>query len=451
MQENKTLGKSVKEALSTYQSSPQPEVWDSTERRMKLKKKRGILFWLFLGSGLLLLSIGSVIGYSWGNYIKNNATIVNMPLDQENKDSNNHPIHSVEKLVTDQNETDVEKLKEFDNVYYLQENRPTNKLKQKKTVSRGQSALVTNSKSSTKVSSVQKVIAPRNNGDKTPNKETEVLVTATDEELYTNSTKTSLNETSNVHGEVLELLSNKVGKSEKSEPLEKQTKEQKTDDKNWAAWSVTVHGIGNYFFNTKDGNFLSSSSMGFNPTTTIDLNYGVTLNYIQSERWQARIGVNKVQLSKKYDGVASNIELSDLDLIRSFIDQPTLEQFTAGNDNNSITQRSEIIQIPIELRYQLFKKNPEFWAVAGLSYMLITNNRVFIKNKERTILLGKNKYLKDFNINAHIGLGYRKAIYKDKILLNADLLFNYQLGAYPEVESIAPAFLSPQLGIEYKF
>jgi hypothetical protein len=89
--------------------------------------------------------------------------------------------------------------------------------------------------------------------------------------------------------------------------------------------------------------------------------------------------------------------------------------------------------------------------VAGLSYMLITNNRVFIKNKERTILLGKNKYLKDFNINAHIGLGYRKAIYKDKILLNADLLFNYQLGAYPEVESIAPAFLSPQLGIEYKF
>jgi hypothetical protein len=433
MQENKTFGKSVKDALSTYQSSPQQEVWDSIEQQMKLKKKKGIIFWLFLGSGLLLLSIGTLIGYSWSDYIKSNSTNVNIVSDQENEDSNNHPLNSVEKLVKDQSETDLEKLKE------------------KKTASRGQSALVTNSKSATKISSIQKVIAPRNKNDKVPNKKTEVLLTVTDEELITNSTKTSLKETSDVHSEVVELLNNKVEKSEKSESLEKLIKEQETDDNNWAAWSVTVHGIGNYFFNTKDGNFLSSSSLSFNQTTTIGLNYGVTLNYIQSERWQARIGVNKVQLSKKYDGVASNIDLSDLDLIRSFIDQPTLEQFTAGNDNNTITQRSETIQIPIELRYQLFKKNPDFWAVAGLSYMRITNNRVFIKNKDRTILLGKNKFLKDINVNAHIGLGYRKAIYKDKILLNADLLFNYQLGAYPEVESIAPAFLSPQLGIEYKF
>lgn len=49
MQENKTLGKSVKEALSTYQSSPQPEVWDSTERRMKLKKREVYYFGSFWG------------------------------------------------------------------------------------------------------------------------------------------------------------------------------------------------------------------------------------------------------------------------------------------------------------------------------------------------------------------------------------------------------------------
>ena len=162
-------------------------------------------------------------------------------------------------------------------------------------------------------------------------------------------------------------------------------------------WALNPHIITSTY-----GAFQSKK---FNNFTT---SYGISLSYRITKKAYVRLGVNNINLV---------------------------------NTENSIKNKLEYLEVPLELKYLILDKKMNPFLTTGLSYFKLKNNESEFGN----ILENLNTSL---SINLGIGIEYK---IMNELYINIESDFKYQLKPLATNADFKPYIFSTSVGIEYRF
>ncbi|WP_111682113.1 outer membrane beta-barrel protein [Winogradskyella tangerina] len=159
-------------------------------------------------------------------------------------------------------------------------------------------------------------------------------------------------------------------------------------------WSFTPHIIGSNY-----GALNATTSDNFS------INYGLYVSYRMTEKAYVRTGIRKLDLEQRID---------------------------------SLTNSSKYLEIPLEIKYVPFDKKLNPYVTGGLSYFILQDSNASNMMEYRATL------------GLNVGLGVETKLF-NKLYLNLESNFNYQLQPFRENNAIHPYIFSIQTGIEYRF
>ena len=232
-------------------------------------------------------------------------------------------------------------------------------------------------------------------------------------------------------------------------------------------WSIGPSVSPVYFNSLQKGSPISSALDNNNKTTDEALSYGIKLDYQLSDKFKIQSGVNKVELAyntKNVNVVLSSskspnhtintentgLQFSTSDLSNFYPEAPS-SQVSKSNVEGDLNQSLEYLEIPLEMKYNIFQSRIGLNVVGGFSTFILTNNQVSLVSLSSTTNLGGVNNLNAFNFSGNVGFDIDYKINKDWFL-NFTPMVKYQFNTFSNnAGNFQPYYFGVYSGINYKF
>ncbi|MCF6297603.1 MAG: hypothetical protein L3J08_06420 [Flavobacteriaceae bacterium] len=207
-----------------------------------------------------------------------------------------------------------------------------------------------------------------------------------------------------------------------------------------------------------DGNIADNSKVSENA-----LSVGLKLNYRLTNKIEIQSGINKVELAyltKNVSAVASkskypnsniNTKSSGIILTNSSNQTSSLDSKSKSNLSGDLNQSIEYLELPIEVKYNLYESKLGVGLVGGFSTFVLTNNSVSIISQNQIINLGEANNLNSINFSGNLGVDFDYKI-NENWFLNVAPMFKYQFNTYSNNSgNFQPYYFGVYSGLNYRF
>ena len=196
------------------------------------------------------------------------------------------------------------------------------------------------------------------------------------------------------------------------------------------------------------------------------LSYGIKLDYRITDKFRIQTGINKLELS--YNTKNVNAVVSSSKSINHNIDtkyngihlSPGIKSnFPVSASNNlnksgisgDLNQSFDYLEIPLEMKYNLYDSKVGLNIVGGFSTFVLTNNQVSMILSDQIASLGQANNLNTFNFSGNLGFDLDYKITKDWFL-NVSPMVKYQFNTFSgDAGNFKPYFFGVYSGINYRF
>lgn len=468
MENNKEIGKIIKDKLSNLDASPSDDLWGKIEKNLDNNKKKPIFtYFLWFLSGVLF-------SYLFLHY--NNSTSKDIhTLKSGDSSEINKNIDSTRHLEQNDLKSSITKIKENDE-YIIYESCQTYKvLKNSKNLySESDFQNQTLKKEISKLSSdetsekynkntIQQLKKTNNqnplNQSTKKNDSTEGNATTFGHkkqlgDLFVNENQnidtTKINNKQNIDTIAKKDIKKKSNKKEDK-------KEELKDKKNIKSKNIITVFYGPTFFNTiTQGSSINQSLIETEKSTNIQSSFGAY--YVKKfTRNGFRVGLAKTDLSynslltKKNNSFALDFKNINLE---EGIDLNTINSNYSNVNAIHLKQKTSYFQFPVEVFQTIygFEKKFKINFLAGVTPEILIENSLYLKNtnNNNTTKLGSAENLRKFNLTSQLGLGFNYNV-NEKYFVFCDPIFKYQVIPYTDYYEFTPYYFTIQIGLGYQF
>lgn len=252
---------------------------------------------------------------------------------------------------------------------------------------------------------------------------------------------------------------------------EKETKKVADEKENWSKWAVNSY-VSPVFFNSfSSGSPLSEEFASNEKTFNNSTSYGVGVAYNVNKRLSIKTGISNLNLDFDTENIAFYSSFEDQSKIantniernangkylvlkneNNIAKNEVESQFITSNQNSgNLNQRTQYIEVPVEMSYALLNKKFGISIKGGMSTLFLTENEVSIKAPDGNIQIGKASNLNNMHFSSNIGLGLNYNFMKN-FQLNVEPTLKYQINTFNKnSENFTPYVIGVNTGISYKF
>lgn len=444
MENKEHIDRLYQEKFKDFEVTPHPKVWENIEATLQKKKRRVLPFWWISGGAVATLLIGLLL-FPFFNEEQPNKPMLDKVIITESEEKPS--INTVKELL-DEKQDNLQKTDAIIEVVIT--NPPTQKTIEK----------------------------PLKKQTEKPNFSYDKIAVVTEKNTREDEKKPSSNDTDlsnnkNVETKIAEQATQKDTKEIKTKSIVKKTKElvalndtkeEKFKEETKVKWSVTPSVA---FLNS--GSFNQSSPLGANlnnnPISGENTNsYGVKVGYKINEKWEIQSGIHlqEVQFSTQNVTLTSSTESPSFNI--NFIGSETLYFSPDSNGTSSsggsdviatdakINQSFGYIEVPIEVKYMLFKKSKfSTQLVTGVSSLFLNKNEIGASSTNFSGLLGEANNLNSVNFSGNLGIDINYQL-SQKLKLNVNPMFKQQLNTFSKnANGFKPYSIGVYTGLKYEF
>lgn len=446
MKEQKNIDKLFQDKLKAFEVTPNEKVWNATKAKLQKKKRKVLPIW-WISSGVAALFIVGLLVF---------------PLNDANIKIESFPENVVTKSPEEEDELEIQK--DIETVIVQR-----NKIKSETDINTVKSKVTATVSKGTFKGDKKERKPATNNGIK---KDLQIDKSLNDAIGIAQNEKTIVVDKSKENKQVIvekpfDLTKKEPNKSNLKtiDLLETiaENNEEEIEGKLQKKWSVaSVFGVidANSFSKTSplDSN-LDGSTKGDR-----SISYGVKFSYKINNKWSFQSGIHLQEMQYSNTNiavVASNTEASNINFnsgnqfvlnstTRASFDASSLTLNTVSFNGN-MRQNFGYIEIPLEIKYNLFETSKiETQIVTGFSSLFLNKNEVLL-NTANFQNIGEANNLNDLNFSGNLGIDFSYSINKNwSLQLNP--MFKTQLNTYTKNSNgFQPYFIAVYTGINYRF
>jgi hypothetical protein len=449
MKEQKNIDKLFQDKLKAFEATPNEKVWNATKVKLQKKKRKVLPIW-WISSGVAAIFILGLLVF---------------PLNDTNIKIESFPENVVTKSPKEEVEMEIQK--DIEKV-----------IVQRNKIDKKNSEIYKNSKKSITTATVLKGLFQSDKKDKKPLTNNGIIKDLQVDKFWNDAIGIAQNEKTIVVDKSKENKQEIVEKPFdiiKKEPNKSNLKtidlletiaennEEEIEGKLQKKWSVaSVFGIigANSFSKTSplDSN-LDGSTKGDK-----SISYGVKFSYKINNKWSFQSGIHLQEMQYSNTNiavVASNTEVSNIKFNSGnqfVLNSTTRESFDAGSltlntlsFNGNMRQNFGYIEIPLEIKYNLFETSKiETQIVTGFSSLFLNKNEVLL-NTANFQNRGEANNLNDLNFSGNLGVDF-SYFFNKNWSLQLNPMFKTQLNTYTKNSNgFQPYFIAVYTGINYRF
>jgi len=234
-------------------------------------------------------------------------------------------------------------------------------------------------------------------------------------------------------------------------------------------WQVYANIAPVYYNTLGQGSHIDDQFVQNSKSGEINMSYGVNVSYVLNDKLKLRSGLNSLDLSYDTDNVIlyENVSNNSNPTPRNLNLSSTGQSFSAisatnlgaqqvgsgigGNANAAISQRIAYYEVPLELEYNLVDNKFGINVIGGVSTFILNDNAVYSEFDGFKTEIGEANNINDVSFSGNLGLGLDYK-FSDKIKLNVQPTFKYQLNAYKNTSGdFRPYIVGIYTGLSYKF
>ena len=464
MENNKEIGKIIKDKLSNLDASPSDDLWGKIEKNLDNNKKKPIFtYFLWFLSGVLF-------SYLFLHY--NNSTSKDIhTLKSGDSSEINKNIDSTRHLEQNDLKSSITKIKENDE-YIIYESCQTYKvLKNSKNLySESDFQNQTLKKEISKLSSDETsekynkntIQQLKKTNNQNPLNQSTKKNDSTEGNATTFGHKKQLgdlfvNENQNIDTIKINNKQNIDTIAKKDIKKKSNKKEELKDKKNIKSKNIITVFYGPTFFNTiTQGSSINQSFIETEKSTNIQSSFGAY--YVKKfTRNGFRVGLAKTDLSynslltKKNNSFALDFKNINLE---EGIDLNTINSNYSNVNAIHLKQKTSYFQFPVEVFQTIygFEKKFKINFLAGVTPEILIENSLYLKNtnNNNTTKLGSAENLRKFNLTSQLALGFNYNV-NEKYFVFCDPIFKYQVIPYTDYYEFTPYYFTIQIGLGYQF
>lgn len=215
---------------------------------------------------------------------------------------------------------------------------------------------------------------------------------------------------------------------------------------------------GQYVYNS-GRSLIDGSLNGIKTETKTSVNYGAFLGYEATRHWGIRAGVLVSRLERNTRGAA-------LDTLGGHQNYAGIKYIPGLNNNMlgdlfkgepfSIIQKTDMLEVPLEVTYRLGGNKWSSKLIAGLSMVHVRTDNVFVQGGNYNVALGSLKDTKQTSFTAGFGAGLYYEVLPN-LQINAEPFIKYHINTFGKGNYINtfndsnPFSLSIRVGVQYNF
>lgn len=254
-------------------------------------------------------------------------------------------------------------------------------------------------------------------------------------------------------------------------------KENGTDEKSKAKqhgkWSVGPQVAPVYYNSVTGGSSLDSQFNDSSKEGGVNMSLGLQVAYQLNDKWQLRSGVNKVNVGYATNNVLvgysdpnlamNNINYQNVpngEIVITVFSNNNLSEIHASDHGNRVElvytegntqlkQSMTYLEIPIEVERKIIQSDFEWSIIGGVSSLFLTNDDVYVTNKDFTSNIGSASNLEKTSFTTNIGMGFGYNFTKS-LHFQVEPMFKYQLNAYTNSVDFKPYIFGVYTGIRWK-
>ncbi|SFU27464.1 hypothetical protein SAMN05216480_101176 [Pustulibacterium marinum] len=236
-------------------------------------------------------------------------------------------------------------------------------------------------------------------------------------------------------------------------------------------WSVMPNMAPVYYSSLTQGSPISSEFSNNSKSGNVNLSYGVNVGLEVSKKLSVRSGINKVQYGYATNGIYftnNALSATDISSINYSNSGDAILFSNTGSSTNtlvaeiesnasvakqegSLIQNINYIEVPLELKYNLFDKKFGLNIVGGFSTLLLSDNEILLKTGNDLITsVGEANNINSLNFSTNLGLGINYN-FSESLLLNLEPMFKYQLNTFSNNNGFNPYSLGIYTGFSFRF
>lgn len=264
------------------------------------------------------------------------------------------------------------------------------------------------------------------------------------------------NPSNNSNRNFVENLNTDVVQSEKQKENSREKK-----------WSVGPTIAPVYLNSLQSGSAISENLSNNKTITEEALSYGMKLNYQVNDKINIQSGINKVDLGYNTKDVNLAVNSSkypnhNLKAVIPGINLSSASENSSTDTGESIQNKSsvdgqlnqsfEYVEIPLEMKYNVFESKIGLNLVGGFSTFILTNNEVsFINPENVSTILGESNNINSLNFSGNLGFDIDYKVTKDWFL-NVSPMVKYQFNTFSNTSgSFQPFYFGVYSGVNYRF
>lgn len=449
MKEHKNIDKLFQDKLKAFEVTPNDKIWNATKAILQKKKRKVLpIWWMFSGVAAIFI-LGLLVFPLNDTNIKIESLPENVVAKPNKEKYQVESKKEIETVIVKSDKIDKKNTEVYTNAIKNKNRKTATKVTLLST--KKQQKLLTNTvkKQNDQVdNSLNDVISFTQNNNITSDKKN----TNNKEEKKENSFDAIKKEENKINLKKLDLLD---AVAENNKELKAEIVHEK--------WAISpVFGIiGSNSFSKKsplDSN-LDGSTKG-----NKSVSYGVQFTYKINNKWSFQSGVHLQEIRYSNNNIAvvtSNTQTSNINFnsgTQFVLNSTTRESFDVNllnlstvSFNGNMRQNFGYIEIPLEIKYNLFETNKiETQIVTGFSSLFLNKNEVFlnISNFQNT---GEANNLNDLNFSGNLGIDF-KYLFNKSWSLQLNPMFKTQLNTYTKNSNgFQPYFIAVYTGINYRF
>lgn len=232
-------------------------------------------------------------------------------------------------------------------------------------------------------------------------------------------------------------------------------------------WSVGPTVAPVYLNSLQQGSPISKNLRNNAISSDEAFSYGVKVNYQLTDKINIQSGLNRLELgyntkdvnlsisASKYPNNNINAKNSAIYLSSSQNSRPNIESSTVAGKTDvdgELNQSFEYLEIPLEMKYNLYESKVGLNLVGGFSTYILTDNQVsFVLPNLNETKIGEANNLNSFNFSGNLGVDIDYKITQDWFL-NVTPMLKYQFNTFSNSSgNFQPYYFGVYSGVNYRF
>lgn len=446
MEERKDIERLFQEKFKNFEATPNPEVWNRIENKLKKKKKRRVLpIWWFTSGIAASLIIGILLFNNTNTkkeeFFEENPVVIKQ-IDTE--------IKVLEKPENKENSIETEIV--FDDIT---KEIPREKLEQikneeKKTIN---SSLVDSKVAFQK--SIKKE-SDKSEGFLSDKKNVMEKIFSIEKEIQKNENVIAKNDT----------ISNSKTKKDFIAEIKKLDSLQVVVTKSEKKWTVTPT-VGVLNANSFSNASPLDQSLAANTSGNNSVSFGIKIDYKLNDKWSLQAGIyqQNIDYSASDLTVVSNVAGSDFSNVNYNSDVSLIVANSNLFDSSLVLAGANIvsqdatlqqiygyIEVPVEIKYTVIESSKfNTKLISGFSTLFLNKNNLSLQSSNNTRNIGTATNLNSINFSGNLGLDFNYSLNK-KFNLNITPMFKVQMNTFSNsANGFKPYTIGIYSGLSYKF